>query len=239
VLRQLDSGELKALPEDVECSFMPASFRKRLFANPNEIDRRTWQIGLALALSDALRAGDIYLPDSCRHVSFWELCYGRSAWQQQRPVAYRELGLPVEADTATTKLVSEFLQTADRTAIELPSNRFAAIVNGQLQLKRDPAIEEPMDTLLLRQMIKRHFSRIRIEWLLFEVDGWCGFSNALRPLGCEPSSDLAAEENVFRSETEFHRCCPNVPFPRTGGLLRLSGRSASPESARCPGCHAV
>jgi len=187
VLRKLDSGELKALPEDVECSLVPANFRKRLLANPHGIDRRTWEIGLALALRDALRAGDIYLPDSRRHVSFWELCYDRSAWQQQHPAAYRELGLPVEADTATTKLVGEFLQTADRTAIELPSNRFAAIVDGQLQLKRDPAVEEPADTPLLRQMIKHHFSCIRIERLLFEVDGWCGFSNALRPLDREPS----------------------------------------------------
>ncbi len=197
ILRKLDSGELKALPDEVECSFVPAKFRKRLHANPSGIDRRTWEIGLALALRDALRAGDIYLPESRRHVSFWELCYDRSAWQQQRPVAYRELGLPVEADTATAKLVGEFLQTADRTAIELPSNAFVAIVNGKLQLKRDSAVEEPADTPLLRQLIKRHFSRTRIERLLFEVDAWCGFSTALRPLGRDPSDNQRFYETLL------------------------------------------
>lgn len=197
VLRKLDSSELKALPEDVECSFVPANFRKRPYATPSRIDRRTWEISLALALRDALRAGDIYLPDSRRHVSFWDLCYDRSAWQQQRPVAYGELGLPVEADAATAKLVGEFLQTADRTAIELPSNAFVAIVNGQLQLKRDPAVEEPADTPLLRQLIKRHLSRTRIERLLFEVDAWCDFSSALRPLGRDPSDDQRFYETLL------------------------------------------
>ena len=197
VLRKLDSGELKALPDGVECSFVPEKFQKRLYANPTGIDRRTWEICLALALRDALRAGDIYLPESRRHVSFWELCYDRSAWQQQRLIAYRKLGLPVEADTATAKLVGEFTQTADRMATELPSNAFVAIVNNKLQLKRDPVVEEPADTPLLRQLIKRHLSRTRIERLLFEVDALCGFSTALRPLGHNPSDDQRFYETLL------------------------------------------
>ncbi|HJW30475.1 MAG TPA: hypothetical protein VJ508_14685, partial [Saprospiraceae bacterium] len=74
--------------------------------------------------SDALRAGEIYLPDSRRHVSFWDLCYDRTAWESQRPAAYQALGLPVEADAALTQLVNEFRVTAECMAGNLPTNPF-------------------------------------------------------------------------------------------------------------------
>jgi hypothetical protein len=188
VLRKLDAGELKTLPSDVDTSFVPAGFRQRLTSPATGLDRRTWEIALALALRDALRAGDLCLPESTRHVSFWNLCYDHSAWIEQRPAAYRQLGLPVEANAATDRLVSEFQQTAGRTAADLPSNPFAEVVGGQLQLKRDPAVEEPADTPALRQLIEHSLPRVRIERLLQEVDAQCHFSSALSSLRRQPSN---------------------------------------------------
>jgi TnpA family transposase len=187
LLRQLDAGKLKALTLDVDTTFIPAAWRSRLTADPRGIDRRTWEIGLALALRDALRAGEIYLPDSRRHVSFWELCYDCTTWENQRPVAYQALGLPVEADTALTQLVNEFRATAERTALNLPTNTFAEIVAGELRLKRDPALEESAEAPLLRQLLAHSLSKVRIEHLLMEVDARCQFTAALKPLGRAPA----------------------------------------------------
>jgi hypothetical protein len=70
LLRKLDAGEIKTLPAEVDISFVPAAWHSRLMANSSVIDRWTWEIALALALREALRTGEIYLPDSRRHASF-------------------------------------------------------------------------------------------------------------------------------------------------------------------------
>lgn len=187
LLRQLDAGQLKALPADVDTAFVPAGWRSRLTVDPRGLDRRTWEIGLALALRDALRAGEIYLPDSRRHVSFWELCYDPATWESQRPAAYQALGLPVVADTALSQLVHEFQAMAERLARNLPTNPFAEIVAGELRLKRDPAIEEPAEAPQLRQRLAHSLTKVRIEQLLMTVDARCRFTAALKPLGRAPA----------------------------------------------------
>jgi hypothetical protein len=80
LLRQLNSGDIKALPLDVDTSFVPAAWRGSMQGSHSR-RRWTWEIALALALKDALRSGDVFVPDSRRHVSFWKLCYDEPAWQ--------------------------------------------------------------------------------------------------------------------------------------------------------------
>jgi TnpA family transposase len=188
LLRQLDSGERKAFPAGVDTAFVPMAWRSRLTADPQGIDRRTWEIALALALREALRTGELYLPDSRHHVAFWNLCYDSTAWEQHRSTAYPALGLPVAAEAALAQVVQEFQVTAARTADQLPTNRFAELVEGELRLKRDPALDEPAEVPLLRQLLAHHLPKIRIERLLLEVDARYRFTAALQPLG-RPSTD--------------------------------------------------
>jgi Domain of unknown function (DUF4158) len=126
LLRQLNSGEVKELPPDLDTSFVPAAWRGSMQGTPSR-RRRTWEIALALALKDALRSGDVFVPDSRRHVSFWHLCYDEPAWQQIRAMAFNTLGLPSDGTAAVQALVREFHETASRTERDLASNPFARI----------------------------------------------------------------------------------------------------------------
>ena len=180
LLRQLNSGEVKELPPDLDTSFVPAAWRRSMQATPSR-RRRTWEIALALALKDALRSGDVFVPDSRRHVSFWHLCYDEPAWQQIRATAFNTLGLPSDGTAAVQALVREFHETASRTERGLASNPFARIEGGRLRLRREPRQIEPEGTAALRQMVRRDLSRVRIEQLLMEVDTHCGFSRHLTP----------------------------------------------------------
>lgn len=58
LLRQIDVGELRELPSDTPCDFIPAAWRSALFRADGALDRHVWTIGLSLAIRDALRAGD-------------------------------------------------------------------------------------------------------------------------------------------------------------------------------------
>jgi Domain of unknown function (DUF4158) len=99
LLRQLNRGELKTLPPDADTSFVPVTWRGSLQSSEPR-RRRTWEISLALRLKDALRSGDVFLPDSRRHVSFWHLCYDEPAWQQVRASAFDTWGLATDGTTA-------------------------------------------------------------------------------------------------------------------------------------------
>jgi hypothetical protein len=68
------------------------------------VDRRTWELGLAVAVRDGLRSGDIYLPGSRRHVSFANLIYDPTRWQHERDLAYTELALSQQPDDFITRL---------------------------------------------------------------------------------------------------------------------------------------
>jgi TnpA family transposase len=186
LLRRLNSGEVKELPLDVETSFVPAAWRGSMPAGHSR-RRWTWEIALALALKDALRSGDVFVPDSRRHVSFWHLCYDEPTWQQTRATAVNTLGLPPEGTAAVQTLVREFHETAARTEQGLATNPFARIEGGQLHFRREPRQSELKGTAALRQLLRHDLARVRIEHLLMDVDAHCGFSRHLVPPLADPA----------------------------------------------------
>jgi uncharacterized protein DUF4158 len=132
LLRQRNRGELKTLPADADTSFVPVGWRGSLQSSEPR-RRRTWEISLALGLKEALRSGDVFLPASRQHVSFWKLGYDEPAWQAIRESAFDALGLPPNGATAVNALVQEFHETAAQTERDLASNPFARIEGGRLR----------------------------------------------------------------------------------------------------------
>ena len=113
------------MPPDADTSFVPVAWRGSVQSNEPR-RRRTWEISLALTLKDALRSGDVFLPDSRRHVSFWHLCYDESTWQHIRASAFDTLGLPTDG-TAAVKAWSKSFDTAAQTERDWASIRLSAL----------------------------------------------------------------------------------------------------------------
>ena len=164
----------------------PLFWRNALLATKDEKGRpnmRTWELALAYAIREALRSGDLFLADSRHHVSFWNLVKDSKAWAEDRPKAYSDLDLPIEPDDAVTRLREEFERAMAGFRKALDGNPFVSVVSGGLELKKRDALEVPGRVRQIRRVIVSHLPRIRIEDLLVEVDGWCGFSSELTPLG--------------------------------------------------------
>jgi TnpA family transposase len=179
IARQLHRGELRELPASA-VEFASGAWRTCL---AKRLDRRLWEIALAVAMCDALRSGDLYLADSRHHVSFWNLVYDAERWERERAKAYSDLDLTSDADRALHQLRLDFHEAAKAFSDGLGSNRFAAIEGSRLVLSRRDALDVPNQVLELRRMIETRLPRIRIEDLLVEVDSWCHFSGELVPLG--------------------------------------------------------
>ena len=183
LIRKLDAGQGKELPWNAPTQFVPQAFRSTLVHKDGTFDRRTWELALAISVRDALRSGDLYLPESRRHVSFWNLIYDEQRWAQQREQAFSELDLPHEAERFVIPLRQAFDDTVRCLERGLKENRFVEIHNGRIQTKRDPASDVPPDAKELQSAIETHLPHIRIEDLLIEVDSWCHFTKEFKPLG--------------------------------------------------------
>ena len=183
IVRQLDAGTRTALPQHAPTAFVPGKFRPALHHADGTLDRRTWELGLAVAVRDGLRSGDVFLPESRRHVSFPHLVYDPTRWQHERDEAYTELQLPQEPDDFCARLQHAFDEVAQQVERGLPSNAFVTIRNNRLHLKRREALDLPPRLKQLRHTIEGALPRVRIEDLLQQVDTWCDFTRAFRHPG--------------------------------------------------------
>jgi len=183
VVRQLETGTLKTLPTSAPTAFVPGTFRAALSQNDGTLDRRTWELGLAVSLRDSLRLGEVYLPESRRHVSFAHLVYDPTRWPDERNDAYIELQLPQAPDDFCARLQRAFDEVAGQVAEGLPRNDFATRRNNRLPLKKRDALELPPRLMHLRRTIEGALPRVRIEDLLTQVDGWCDFTRVFRQTG--------------------------------------------------------
>jgi hypothetical protein len=74
IVRALDAGARDVLTTDDPHGFVQADWRSHLITG-GKLDRAIWEIALAFAVRDALRAGSLFLVQSRDHVSFWNLVY--------------------------------------------------------------------------------------------------------------------------------------------------------------------
>jgi hypothetical protein len=185
IVRKLKRGNSRDIPETAIIKFVPPNWRKGLYLkkgkNRTIIDRRLWMTALALAVRDALRSGTLYLPDSRRYISFWNLVYQENEWQKERETSYQILSLEQNTVNLFAALKREFNEVLEKFSSTLPHNKFVALENGRLKLKREDALPIPEKTKKLRKVIESAMPRIRIEDLLAKVDAWTEFSKHLRP----------------------------------------------------------
>ena len=191
--RRLDEAGERALPEDAPDEFVPAAWRNAYKQPDGRLDKRLWDIALALSIRDALRSGDLFLPASRHHVSFANLVYDEHRWRQERAGAYEQLSLFQEADEVLLHLGREFEEVARSADHGMADNRFASVRNGRLKLHGRDALDTTGQVAVLRRLIEASLPRVRIEDLLREVDSYCHFSQEFRPLG----GYEARSENIY------------------------------------------
>ena len=92
------AGTRTALHASDPQGFVPAAWRSFVIGPDGRIDRRIWEIALAQAVRDALRAGNLFLTQSRQHVSFWNLLHSSGAG--------RRLGLQPTTSSACLKTLT-------------------------------------------------------------------------------------------------------------------------------------
>ena len=181
LVRQLDAGEVKKLPPQAPTAFVPPELHRALTDGSGTINRNAWETGLALAMKDALRSGDLYLPQSKHHVSFWDFMLSEPGWQNVRATAYTTLQQPQPQEVRAV-LTHEFQDALAQAQERFSGDDFATIEDGRLKLKRDDKMAVPAAVTTVQKVIDTRLPSIRIERLLLEVDQLTQFSRHFTPL---------------------------------------------------------
>ena len=180
LVRQLDAGDFKRLPPTAPTNFVPKDLRRALSDPAGALNRNAWEMGLAIAIKDALRSGDLYLPQSKDHVSFWDLTLNDTRWQEEKPTAFDDLQQPQKHE-AKAVITGQFHEACDLAKKRFAVDDFAEIEDGKLKLKRYDRIALPPGVTTLQKVIDSRMPLIRIERLLMEVDQLTGFSRHFTP----------------------------------------------------------
>jgi TnpA family transposase len=181
IVKKLDNDTLKQLPEDSPTQFIPKELRHLLWSTTGQINRNAWEMGLALAIKDAFRSGNLYLAQSKQHVSFWDLIIHQNDWNEIKEVAYTELEQPPEGEIIS--ILHHFFDEQATKALEnFKQGEFASIVDGKLKLKRNDKLAEDPKVKRLQKVIDSSMPFIRIEELLMEVDRQTRFTQHFKPI---------------------------------------------------------
>lgn len=181
LVRQLDAHEIKQLERDAPTTFVPRELRRALKDDVGNLNRNAWEMGLALAIKDALRSGDLYLPQSKQHVSFWDFMLNDADWQAVKESAHIALQQPQQQE-AKVRLVQQFNEDVIEAKKLFALDSFAEIQNGKLKLKRDDKAAVPSSVAKLQRVTNASLPLIRIEQLLMEVDQLTHFSRYFTPI---------------------------------------------------------
>jgi TnpA family transposase len=181
IIRQLDSGMLKKIPEDAPTTFIPKELLRCFKDKEGKIRRNAWELGLAITMKESLRSGDLYLPKSKQHTSFGELILDEHRWQEIRENAYQELQQPYQ-DSVKSILIAQFHKQVDESKKRFGLDSFAEIKNGKLKLKKYDKADIPKSVSQLQKIIDTNMPSIRIEQLLMEVDQQTHFSRHFIPI---------------------------------------------------------
>lgn len=219
LIRQLNASYKQKIPPDIDIKFMDNQLSIAVRNPLGEIKRSLWEIGVAIAIKDGFRSGDLYVDHSNKYVSFWNLIYQDREWLQEKEHCYQNLGIEQDVKRAVSIIVQQFNESVILASKHFRRDNFADIKNGKLVLKKKDRIELPNDVERLQSLISAYMPKIKIEQLLVEVDRITGFSRHFSPIHSQKSrpndfyktliaSILAQATNI--GLTTMQDCIPGI-----------------------------
>lgn len=203
MLRQMNAdSSLSKFGEEISNQFLSENQRKSLADENGAIPRAYYEILFAITMKEAIRAGQLHLPESRKNVSFWNMVYDSKVWNQDKERLFVELELPKASDEILATLDTESHEGLTRFMQGLPENRFAAINDGQLKLGRMEAATNQENPA--RGFLETVLPKIRIEDLLLDVHRRCGFLSEFTPLDGMQAKPSEKHEKILLAAIIAH-----------------------------------
>jgi TnpA family transposase len=189
LLRQLDEGRKRKVPEDAPMGFVPPKWLPYVVGEDGKIDRHYYELCVLWELRGALRSGDVWVEGSRRYADPESYLIPRERWTELRPEACYLLGAPVDGRERLGQLREELSTRLSSIGDVLTGSAGVRIEDGDLIVPPIRSDELPESALELQRLVTERLPRIDLTDLLIEVDGWTGFSTHFTHAGgSEPRS---------------------------------------------------
>ena len=176
LLRELNEGNKRTVPDDATLAFVPKSARKWVIVDQGKISKRAWETVLLLKVRDEIRAGNLNVARSKRFGHFDEFFIPKKHWDTRREAFFQRAGLP--SDSAA---VPEYLSERMGQAFDVYQHQPDAVESTkQWKVPPTPAVDktstQSADIDRLKSWLQKNMRHIRLPELLIEIDNELGFT---------------------------------------------------------------
>ena len=184
LLREMNQGGKRRLPEDAPLGFIPEKVRA-LVEKDGVISKRDWECALLTAIRDEIRTGNVAAQSSKRFGRFDNFFISDERWTAQRDAFFQRAGLPAKAEDVPAYLTARLNEAYDAFLVSLPNNAYATVDEKGWVLSTDSAdkldkeTEKRLDTL--ENWLADNLRQIKLPELLIEVDNELRFTQPFLP----------------------------------------------------------
>jgi TnpA family transposase len=181
IFKKMDTDPtLSGLNEVISNRFISEKLRKTLKNEDGEIPRSYCEMLFALEMKEAIRAGQVHLPQSRKNVSFWSMIYDPKVWKQDRDRLYVEVSLSPSPYEFLDSLTRQYDEVISDFISKLSENPYVDLVDGSFKLGKVESNQEEVESA--KVFLESSLPKIRIEDLLLGVNKKCGFLKEFKPL---------------------------------------------------------
>ena len=222
LLREMNAGGIRELPDDAPLDFIRERWAKLIFTDAG-IDRRYYELCALSELKNALRSGDIWVEGSRQFKNFNEYLIPSERFAVLRGAS--ELPLAVDSDCERylkerVDILNAELQIVDQLAAanDLPD---AILTDSGLKITPlDASVPQPAQSLI--DQIAASLPHVKITELLLEVDRWTGFTKHFTNLKTgdaakdrTPLMTTILADTINLGLTKMAESCPGVKLRQT------------------------
>ena len=184
VLKEVNAGLKRKLPEDAPTDFIP----KRLLpfvVNAGKPDRKAWECALLLKLQEDLRSGNLSVKHGKRFGRFEDYFLPKERWAPLRKSFFQRSGLPTDPKNVRDHLTKRLNTAYDLFLKTAPDNTYATVEDDSWHLSTDAA--ETLDAVAqtrlgdLKRWLTKQMRTNRLPDLLIEVDNDLRFTDHFVP----------------------------------------------------------
>ncbi|MDT0468945.1 Tn3 family transposase [Streptomyces gibsoniae] len=203
ILRELNAAGARKVPTAAPTGFVPTKWRGYLDtaakSGNTSAYRHYWELCVLLALRDALRSGDVWVPGSRRYSDPAAYLLTPAKWADQRVEFCRLVGKPADAATGLAQAEDELHTALDELEQTLAKGDGPVRLDDEGDLVISPLSAEdiPAEAVALKAELTEMLPFAPIVSLLIEMDKRTGFLDCFTHAGGKQTRTPELKRNLI------------------------------------------